>query len=127
MKIFEEITQNIEELKSLVYSDDIDAKSQAAEMLATRCCNLAFMAADAYEKSSTAEYLFKTAVSQEVAYGQGAIAAKEAKAKADNQEIHKDWVMNDALYKRCTLLLGTANTLIEQTRQSVSNLKREIR
>jgi hypothetical protein len=125
--IFDEIKLNIEELKSLVYSDDIDAKSQAAEMLATRCCTVAFMAADAYEKSSNAEYLFKSAVDQEVGYGEGGVAAKTAKAKADNKELHKDWVENDAVYKRCTLLLGAANTLIEQTRQSVSNLKREMR
>jgi hypothetical protein len=126
MTIIEEIKQNIEELKSLVYSDDITAKSQSAEMLATRCCNLAFMAADAYEKSSNAEYLFKSAVDQEVAYGTGAVANKTAKAKADNKVLHQDWITNDALYKRCSLLLAASNTLIEQTRQSVSNLKREM-
>jgi hypothetical protein len=125
--IFDEIKQNIEELKSLVYSDDIDAKSQAAEMLAARCCTVAFMAADAYEKAATAEYMFKTAVDQEIGYGEGGVAVKTSKAKFDNKSLHRDWVDNDAVYKKCTLLLGAANTLIEQTRQSVSNLKREIR
>lgn len=120
-----EIAQDITSLKSMIHSPDLVGRLKIADRLSVNCWFLAEMVADAYEQSTTNEFLYKSALSGAVADATGGVAKSEAKAKSDYKSLHEEWVKADQLYKRYNLLLQAAYTIIEQYRSSNSYLKME--
>lgn len=119
------IDNNIRELKALINSPDLTAKLALVEELAQNCYYLSAMVADAHEAMLTSEFLYKSAVTGEVAVATGGVSKAEAKAKHQYKSLYENMIRADAAYTRYNLLLRAANTVIDQTRQSISYLKIE--
>lgn len=121
------IIDDINFLKENNTSQNVSEKVQAVERLATNSYYLATMVADAYEEKNSTEYMWKSSVNSAVVMKGGAVGKAEIEAKDAYKDLYKKHLEADSKYRRMSLLLAQTNVIIEQTRQSISYLKQEMR
>lgn len=123
----QDIISDIEWLKANNGSNDLYQRLQVSERLAVNSYYLATMVGEAYEKRNTSEYFYKTAVSSFMANSDLSMSKSESVAKDRYKDMLKEHLDADSYYKKLALLLQQVTIVIEQTRQTNSQLKNEMR
>lgn len=120
------VLENIESIiSSMDDSQDLVGKLQAADDLAKLSYYLAHETALAHENKNRAEFRYKSALSRYEATAEGSAAKNAVKAKHENTELYRNFMEAENVYRRMSLVLAQTNVVIEQTRQSISYLKKE--
>jgi hypothetical protein len=127
MQIIDEIEKDISLLKSTNNTNDIGNKTQITERLSINSYYLASLVGEWYERKNSTEYMYKSSMSSYIATSTLAVGKAEAMAKNEFKEMFKDHLESDSMYRKLSLLMSQVNVIIEQSRQTISTLKQELR
>lgn len=122
-----QILQDIEVLRKLNGSNDMDQRFRAAERLSINNFYLSEIKSDAYQGMIDAEVEYENAVALDEDTFDGAVTKAKAHSKNKNKDLNVALGKAKGLYRRLDSLLNQSNTIIEQVRQSLSVLKSEKR
>lgn len=127
MEILTQIHQDIQLVKRLNGSNDMEERYKAAERLAVNSYYLAELKSDAYDAMVEAEASYENAVAMDETNSTGPATKAKADAKNKNSSLNTELAKAKGLYKRLDSLLSQTNVVVEQLRQTLSILKTERR
>jgi hypothetical protein len=126
-EVLTQIHQDIQLVKRLNGSNDIEERYRAAERLAVNSYYLAGLKSDAYDAMIEAEASYDNAVAMDETNSTGPATKAKADAKNKNAKLNMDLAKSKGLHKRLDSLLSQTNVVVEQLRQTLSILKTERR
>lgn len=127
MQIIEEIEKDISLLKGTNNTNDIGSKTQITERLSINSYYLASLVGEWYERKNTTEYMYKSSISGFISTSALPVGKAENLAKDTFKGLYKDHMDSDSMYRKLSLLMSQVNVVIEQSRQTISTLKQELR
>ena len=127
MEILTQIHQDIQLVKRLNGSNDMEERYKAAERLAVNSYYLAELRSDAYDAMVEAEASYENAVAMDETNSTGPATKAKADAKNKNSGLNTELAKAKGLYRRLDSLLSQTNVVVEQLRQTLSILKTERR
>lgn len=127
LEILTAINTDIDMIKQLNDTNDLDSRVRCAERLAANSYYLAKLVSDAYDGMSTIEVEYDNAVAFDEDTFSGAATKARAHAKNKNKDLNIEFAKAKATHKRLTALLSQCNIVIEQTRQTNAHLRDERR
>lgn len=126
-EVLGQIFQDIQLVRTLNNSDDINERMRAAERLVTNGYYLAGLKSDAYDEFTQLETEYENAVAFDETNNTGPATKAKAYAKSKNEALNVKLAKAKGLYKRLESLLSQSNAVVEQIRQTLSILKTERR